>query len=463
MSGEDDRQRDGLSKELPAQVSGLWRQLADVSGFLEDLTRETKVEAQSAQELRAGADDLTTANRAIAQAVERTFLETHSVSADMDRSLEDVRHMQSVVNELIATVARIGERLEAVGGTVRRVGKVAESVEAVARQTRLLALNATIEAVRAGEAGKGFAVVASEVKSLAQQTSTATDEIGRAVEELTLVLKAPGLDSQVSQANATTVRGATDAMAGSIDKFCSGVGRVTEQIATIAHAAESGLARCVVVTQEVAQVTRAVEQSGVTLAGANEQTTALLRSSEGLIELLECHGMETGDTPFLRLAEGVARRIAERFERALATGEIQDRDLFDVDYQPIAGSNPAQHRVRYLAFTDKVLPEIQEPALATDARIAFCAAVDVNGYLPTHNDKYSKKQGPDPVWNNANCRNRRIFSDPVGLAAGKGVKRFTLQTYRREVGGTTVLMKDVSSPITVRGRHWGGFRVGYKA
>jgi methyl-accepting chemotaxis protein len=89
--------------------------------------------------------------------------------------------------------------------------------------------------------------------------------------------------------------------------------------------------------------------------------------------------------------------------------------------------------------------------------------VDRNGYLPTHNRKFSKPQGADPVWNAANCRNRRIFNDRTGLAAGRNTRRFLLQTYRRDMGGGNfVLMKDLSAPIFVRGRHWGGLRLGYR-
>ena len=93
----------------------------------------------------------------------------------------------------------------------------------------------------------------------------------------------------------------------------------------------------------------------------------------------------------------------------------------------------------------------------------FCACVDVNGYLPTHNLKFGKPQGKDPDWNAANSRNRRIFDDRVGLAAGRNTKPYLLQIYRRDMGGGRfVLMKDVSAPITVRGRHWGGVRLAYR-
>jgi methyl-accepting chemotaxis protein len=88
--------------------------------------------------------------------------------------------------------------------------------------------------------------------------------------------------------------------------------------------------------------------------------------------------------------------------------------------------------------------------------------VDLNGYLPTHNRKFSQPQSDDPVWNAANCRNRRIFDDRVGLKAGRNTAPFLLQVYRRDMGGGSFrMMKDLSAPIRVHGRHWGGLRLAY--
>jgi methyl-accepting chemotaxis protein len=118
---------------------------------------------------------------------------------------------------------------------------------------------------------------------------------------------------------------------------------------------------------------------------------------------------------------------------------------------------------RFTALTDRLLPAVQEPVLALDERVVFCAAVDRNGYLPTHNRVFSSPQGPDPVWNAAHCRNRRIFDDRTGLAAARSTAPYLLQTYRRDMGGGTfALMKDVSAPVWVAGRHWGAVRIAYR-
>ena len=158
-----------------------------------------------------------------------------------------------------------------------------------------------------------------------------------------------------------------------------------------------------------------------------------------------------------------AAMIASLFEQATASGALSESDLFDVNYAPIPGTNPQQYRTRALDFLEANLPAIQEPILALDSAVVFSAAVDRNGYLPVHNKKYSAPQGDDPVWNNAHSRNRRIFDDMTGLLAGRNTEEFLSQTYPRDLGGGNIeLIKDISAPIFVRGKHWGGLRMGAK-
>ena len=151
------------------------------------------------------------------------------------------------------------------------------------------------------------------------------------------------------------------------------------------------------------------------------------------------------------------------FESAIARGEVSEAQLFDERYREIPGSNPKQYLTDYVAFTDRALPSIQDPLQRSDPRIVFCVAWARGGYLPTHNPNYRQPQGKDPAWNAAHCRNRRLFKDRAVQKVARNTKPFLLQTYRRDMGaGNFVLLKDVSSPIWVRGRHWGAFRIGYK-
>jgi methyl-accepting chemotaxis protein len=163
-----------------------------------------------------------------------------------------------------------------------------------------------------------------------------------------------------------------------------------------------------------------------------------------------------------RAIEGAAK-ISRLFEDGIRSGAITQETLFDNEYVEIAGSNPVQHRTRFLDWVETVLPDVQEPILASHPRMTFCATVDRNGYLPVHNNIYAMPQRPGDVdWNKAHARNRRIFDDRAGLSAGRVVRQYLIQNYARDMGnGETALMQEVDAPIRVFGRHWGGLRTGY--
>jgi methyl-accepting chemotaxis protein len=167
---------------------------------------------------------------------------------------------------------------------------------------------------------------------------------------------------------------------------------------------------------------------------------------------------------FVARAMEAGTELTRIFESAVTRGEITLEDMFDTDYVEIAGTNPQQHRTKILDWADRALPPFQEAFLTKDGRMAFCVAIDRNGYLPVHNRIYSHPQRPgDIAFNTANSRNRRIFNDPAGLAAGRNQRPYLIQSYARDMGGgNTVMMREVDVPIRVRSQHWGGFRTAYK-
>jgi methyl-accepting chemotaxis protein len=167
---------------------------------------------------------------------------------------------------------------------------------------------------------------------------------------------------------------------------------------------------------------------------------------------------------FVTRAMEAGTALTRIFEDAVASTAISIDDMFDADYVEIPDTNPLQHRTRILNWADRALPPFQEAFLARDPRMAFCVMIDRNGYLPVHNKIYSHPQrSGDVVWNTANSRNRRIFNDAAGLAAGRNLRPYLIQSYARDMGnGKTVMMREIDVPIRVNGRHWGGFRTAYK-
>ena len=190
------------------------------------------------------------------------------------------------------------------------------------------------------------------------------------------------------------------------------------------------------------------------------------RPAAALVEKIEdkLWSIQDDNTEAVTRAMEAGAALKKIFDDGVSSGAISIEDMFDTNYVEIAGSNPVQYRTRILDWADRALPPFQEAFLAKDKRMAFCAMIDTNGYLPVHNKIYSHPQRPgDVTWNTANSRNRRIFNDAAGLAAGRNQRAYLIQSYARDMGnGNMVMMREIDVPIRVKGRHWGGFRTAYR-
>ena len=454
---------DRLVDQLADKIGGLGVELADVAGNVQDVANRVSGQSDRFGHLQQTAEKMVSANHDIAGASQAVLTATTAAVDEIAQSRTTVETAVRHIAELVEAVGRIEHRLTSVGTALAGVAKVSGSIEAIARQTNLLALNATIEAARAGSAGRGFAVVASEVKNLAEATRQATQLIGDTVR---------GLDGQVtgligeSSDAAARAKDAGDGatrIQSTIARMQNGFTSVGREIDAVASAATSNLEHCDRVIEELGDLAKGVDLSSTELKQADGRVAKLLELSESLIVLIADSGVETADAPLIRVVVDTARQISGAFEAAVARGEITIDQLMDEKYREIAGTDPKQYLTDYVAFTDRVLPSIQDPVQKSDPRIVFSVAWAKGGYLPTHNPNYRLPQGPDPVWNNANCRNRRLFNDRAVKKVAANTKPFLLQTYRRDMGGGNfVLMKDLSSPIVIRGRHWGAFRMGFR-
>ncbi|MFM7344218.1 MAG: methyl-accepting chemotaxis protein [Tagaea sp.] len=449
--------------DVAVEAGSLGVELADVAGYVDEIAGTLQRQVGHLNDTRAATEEMAAANAEAARASEEAKTLAGRVAQEMAQSRAQVDKAIGDIAALVGSSREIATDLSGLTHALERIAKVAKQIDAIARQTNLLALNATIEAARAGEAGKGFAVVAGEVKALARQTAEATAEIGSTLGELGQQAKRLIGQSEASQARARSAEAGTAAIGDVMGAIGTHVDEVAGHIELIAGAVHENEARATKVLGAVRAVGEGVTTSSKAIDGAKERIGRLVSMGERLIQITAASGVETVDTPFIAAVRATAAKLSDALESAVARGELSASDLFDETYVPIPGSNPQQVRTRFLDVTDRHFPAIQEPMLGLDARVVFCAAVDRNGYLPTHNAKFSKPHGADPAWNTANGRNRRVFNDRVGLEAGRNTADFLVQTYRRDMGGGQfALMKDVSAPIFVHNRHWGGVRLAYK-
>ncbi|MDD3444842.1 MAG: methyl-accepting chemotaxis protein [Zavarzinia sp.] len=463
METEPGRAAQSALKAIADDVGRLGVEIADVAGHVDDLAAEVQAEATAFGALRVDAESLSRSNRSIIDTVAETRETSRAASHAMRRSETEIGNSLAGIRELVKSAVSIATDLRTLVDSLEDVRKVARRIDGIARQTNLLALNASIEAARAGEAGKGFAVVAAEVKALARSTSVATEEI-----DATLVMLGQHSARLIEESaevsdRATTVENDTAMIGTAIGELAHRFGTVDGGIESIAHAADSIAERVDDVVLTLNTLADGVERSSRSVTDARDRSAAVLGIAEKLLGRTVVPGVDTVDARIRALAENARAAIEDAFAREIAAGRASVDDLFDADYRPVAGTNPTKFLTRFIALTDRLLPAIQEPLLGQEEQVVFAVAVDRNGYLPTHNAAFSKPQGADPARNAAHSRNRRLFDDRVGLAAARNREPFLLQTYRRDMGGGTfALMKDLSVPITVAGRHWGGFRIGYR-
>ncbi|MEL7463239.1 MAG: methyl-accepting chemotaxis protein [Pseudomonadota bacterium] len=451
-------------RRLSQEASRLGVDLAEVSGAVQDVADRARSQSAIFAETTKSAARIVKTNDRSGELIAAAKEDTAVARASLTETSETLATSQQRIGELREATDWMKAEIESFGDALTEIGRFAKALSVIAKQTNLLAINASVEAARAGEVGRGFAVVASEVQTLSQEAAGATANVQKTLELI------GARNKSLVEAGAKTV----DASANAIE--------LSERVSASFNEMEAAFAKILDQTEEVAgNITSASDEFGRfrpqldeacgsvrsstnRLDEAARRVEAIVGASEKIIQTSARLGVEVPDSKWIAIAQDAAAAISRLFEEAIARGRLSADDAFDQRYEPIAGTEPEQVKTRFTAFTDEVLPEVQEAIAAREPEIVFCAAVDQNGYLPTHNKKFSHPQRPgDPVWNAANSRNRRIFDDRTGLSAGRNSHPFLIQTYRRDMGGGQfVMMKDVSAPIVVNGRHWGGFRVAVK-
>jgi hypothetical protein len=202
---------------------------------------------------------------------------------------------------------------------------------------------------------------------------------------------------------------------------------------------------------EVQDVARQVAECAAETERAIGELTSL---TENLKYLMEEEITSKGKSAALAGAKIMERVLAS----AIENGKFDSDELFDENYEPIPGTDPQKFHTSYDTYLDETIQEIEDDFLAKDSQVVFAVLVDRNGYLPTHNTKYSQPLTGDREKDKLGNRTKRLFNDKVGLTAAKNLHDVLVQAYARDTGEK---IWDISVPVYVKGRHWGAFRIGY--
>ena len=449
-----------FGEKVGDEIDHLMIGAAETSYFVDSIRKKVDQDLHATQDIAARAGQTAEDTEGMAVSAERASRIAADVRSESMAGRAEIKQGLGQISDARQDAQTALTQMDALQAKAKRIHVITEVINEIAARTNLLALNAAIEAARAGEHGRGFAVVAGEVRQLAQRTKSATDDIGVMVREINEeAARATGgmssLTGKVSDAarNVEKVHGFLD----NIERSAISSESEIQEIATAlrGHVDTAG---------EIASLISHVRDGMLATDGelplVSKAAMALTNRAEHLFELAtECDAKTTHDEIRL-LATRAARDVGTLFEDAIGQGRISEAALFDRNYRPIPNTNPQKHSTAFDSFTDRVLPSIQEAILEQTPRIVYAGAVDNNGYFPTHNRKFSRPLTGDYQTDLVNNRSKRIFDDRTGSRCGSNIKEFLLQTYKRDTGE---VMHDLSVPIFVNGRHWGGFRIGYRS
>lgn len=448
-----------LSRELSQTTTQNALSAAEVAYAVKQLGERLRSQLQAADSIVGNAQNMIATEEQTSLLSQQTAGAALQVRQSSDEGLAVVQQTIARMHQLSQRASASQVLIETLSKRSEDIQRVTQVIQSIASQTNLLALNAAIEAARAGEYGRGFAVVADEVRGLAGRTASATEEVGQMVADIQQQTAAVVEQIQQLASDLHISVGAVEQAGGGLEQIAGLAQGVATQIGEIAQGAHNN-------RDQLGSLFGAVEQMRGDLAQSDAHTRRLGAAAERLegqaeqiSERLAAVALDDYHQRVLDLAREGAQAIAAQFEADIERGRIRLEDLLDRDYQAIANTWPQQYRSRFDDYTDKTLPALQEPLLSRHEGLVFAIACTPDGYVPTHNQAFSAKPTGNREHDVIHSRSKRLFNDRTGARCGSHQQALLLQTYTRDTGE---LMHDLSVPIMVKGRHWGGLRLGYK-
>ena len=453
-----------LTSKLREIISGLYAETGKVAvkvclmsqstakavSYAANQKDESTTVAVAAEEMAATLNDVASSTHQAANLANEVNQAAREGMTAVEESWRCMEGIKQSVDQTIESVRRLAD-------SSATIGEIVSLIEEIADQTNLLALNAAIEAARAGEHGRGFAVVADEVKNLSAKTAASTKEIARIISVIQQEGKASSESMEAEQAQ--VIEGVNTARTAreSLEKISRLAESCTDMIGQIATATEEQSATTNEITHKIQLISTGAQDVNELMTTNDRNLQEMSVVVEDIYATVGRFRVGNYHDAMKSHAEEVRNRVETLLAKSISEGKISMDDLFSRQYKEIPNTSPQKFSTRFDAFFDQAVSSIQEEILGRNSDMLFVICVDDHGYCPCHNLKYSKPLTGDPVVDMAQNRTKRIFSDKTGLKAAQNTSSFLLQTYMRDTGE---ILNDLSTPIRINNRHWGGVRIG---
>ncbi len=450
--------RDQLARHIAVRVERIMLGGAENSFFLDRLKEKISEDVSHAREIARNAEAIGETTCSIAAGSTRAA----EVAA---RSHAESEHGKEEISKGLASFQLARERAAATADDMRRlqeqsthIQNIADVISEIAIQTHVLSLNASIESARAGEHGKGFAVVAQEVRALAHKAREASADIFKSLQAVNDQANntADSMQALSEEVNEGALQ--AESAVTLLTNIGSLAAESEQEIQRISDMANSHVEATRQISAEVQEMLEGLAYTESELPKAANASLSQADVAEELFEITFDQANPLHQQ-LRELVQRTATKISNLFECRVEEGRISLEALLDRQYVSIPDTDPEKFTTQYDAYTDEVLPAIQEPILASDPAIAFACAMDDHCYIGTHNLIFSQPLTGDYAKDILHNRTKRFFNDRTAKLSAVNRKPYLLHTYKRDTGET---MYDISSPIFVRGHHWGLFRIGYR-
>jgi methyl-accepting chemotaxis protein len=306
----------------------LWGAIMKMNGSLAQIVRQVRASAEAivaaSHSISEGHEHLSQRTEEQAASVEETAAGIQHLADTFQRNTEHCRRAEALSDAAAQVARKAAEEMEAmtrtmqrIDGSAHQVSEILSTVEGIAFQTNILALNAAVEAARAGDQGRGFAVVASEVRSLAQRSAAAAQEIKGLI---------TGSLQNVGEGKATV-----DVAARTMQEVVGSVQQVREVIEEIAQASREQSSGVAEINRAIAQIDATTQQNAALVEEAATAAVAFQRESAAMLETVSRFKLDRSD--HRAHAVRLVKKVADHVRRAGAERACADLNARDARFE----------------------------------------------------------------------------------------------------------------------------------